>query len=301
MATVEFECPKCGQICAFQDRFVGRRARCTKCSSYFFIPAAGQSARLLKPVLTADGPWSGFWTAFFAQTPKALLDPDSVVAIIILILFSLLRFFFGHPLFVVQVPFLLFMLPVPVGIFVTVLTSLSQCRYLFQLIQSTTDQHDPLPNYLEGTYIDRFFDGIVCGYTFVTLLAVFLSAAGVIFWALKKAAIDALWPVFSAAAVGLLFLPLSVTIYAYSRDLILSFRLDYTITAIRKAFGPYLAVYLPTLAIALLIQQSWFYSYKAPGDALLSSAVFHAAATGLCILAGRGAGLFYRHYGCYLP
>lgn len=301
MATVEFECPKCGQICAFGDRHVGRRARCTKCSTYFLIPAAGQQACALKPTFLEDGPWSGFWKALFKDTPAALLCPAGLMAASVFIACSVLRFYCGHPFFVIYVPFFFYMLPLPVGIFVSVLTSLPQCRYFFHIIQSTADQNDPLPPFLEGTCVDRFFDGIISVYNFTVLAAVLMAPTGLTFYILYKTGVQARWPVVIVAADGLFFLPLAMTIYAYSRDLILSFRLDYIFRAACKAFGPYLTVYVLTLTIAALFWKSSFYALKAPPETLLRDGVIHAAAAALMILAARTAGLFYRHYGCYLP
>lgn len=301
MATVEFTCPRCGQICAFQDRFVGRRARCTKCSAYFLIPPAGQPAVALKPVLFEDGPYSGFWTALLKNTPAAMLNPYSITAAVIMIFLSLLRFYIGHPHFVIMLPLLIFVVPVPIGIFVTILTSLSQSRYLFNALQSTADHNDPLPNYLDGTYVDRFFDAIVSAYVLLTLTAVFFAPAGLTLFVLRKTGVSTRWPVVVAFAVGLFFLPLSLTIYAYSRDMILSFRLDFILRAARKAFGPHLVLYGQTLAISALLWKSSFYAHKAPPEAIFPGIVCHILAAGLILLAVRTAGLFYRHYGCYLP
>jgi hypothetical protein len=103
------------------------------------------------------------------------------------------------------------------------------------------------------------------------------------------------------AAVGLFFLPLSLTIYAYSCDILLSFRLDFVLRAARKAFWPHLAIYLQFLVIAILFWQSSFYAKNAPPGTIEQSVIFHGLAAGLSILAARTAGLFYRHYGCYLP
>ena len=300
MATVEFECPKCGQVCAFGDQHVGRRARCTKCNTCFLIPRTGQRAYVLKPAVSEDGPWSGFWTALFKGTPAALCCPDSLAATAILIILSVLRFALGHPFYVIPIPIFLFVIPVPVGIFVTVLTALSQSRYVFNIIQSAADHSDPLPPYMDGNCVDRFFDGIVSAYTFAVLAAVFLAPAGLAFL-FTKTVMQARWPVVIAAAVGLFFLPFSMAIYAYSRDLILSFRLDYIVRAARKAFWPYLAVYVLTLAVAVMFWKSSFYAFNAPPETFFRDGVMHAAATVLMILAARTGGLFYRHYGCFLP
>jgi hypothetical protein len=301
MATIEFTCPECGQICAFQDRFVGRRARCTKCSTYFLIPPAGQPARTLKPALSVEGPFSGFWPALLKGTPKALLHPNSLSAIAIMVIMSILRFFYGHPMFIISLPLLIFVVPVPVGIFVSVLTILSQSRYLFNVIQSTADQSDPFPLYLDGTYVDRFYDAIISAYILLTLTTLFLAPAGLTVFVLKKAGFQTYLPAVVPAAVGLFFLPLSMTIYAYSRDLVLSLRLNFIVRAARKAFWPHLTLYAQMLVIAALLWKSSFFSFKAPPETLFYSAVFHALVAVFSLVAARTAGLFYRHYGCYLP
>jgi hypothetical protein len=92
-----------------------------------------------------------------------------------------------------------------------------------------------------------------------------------------------------------------MTIYAYSRDIVLSFRLDCILRAARKAFWPYKTLYVLALAIAALVWQFPFYALKAPPETIVPGTVSHVIATGLLLLAARTAGLFYRHYGCYLP
>ena len=300
MATLEFECPQCGQICAFDDRHVGRRARCTKCNALFLIPADGQSATVLKPTLLEDGPFSGFWTALLRDTPKAFVHPHSLAGIMLMVCASVVRFYIGHPLLVVLI-FLLLPIPLPVGIFATVITVGFQSRYLFDIIQSTADQDDPLPRALEGTYAERLFQSIVGAYSLLLLTTASLVPAGLMWFILKKAAIETDWPIWIAAAIGLFFLPLALTIYAYSRDILLSFRLNFVLRAARKAFWPHLTLYILMLAIAAMLWQSFFYARNAPPETLGRNAVLHGLAAGLSVLTARAAGLFYRHYGCYLP
>jgi hypothetical protein len=300
MATLEFECPQCGQICAFDDRHVGRRARCTKCNALFLIPAAGQPAHTLKQAILDDGPFSGFWTALLRDTPKALLHPHSLAGILLMVCASVVRFYIGHPMLVVLI-FLFIPIPLPVGIFATVITVGFQSRYLFDIIQSAADHDDPLPWALEGTYAERLFQSIVGAYSLLVLTAASLAPAGLMWFILKKAKVEADWPVMVAAAVGLFFLPLMLTIYAYSRDLLLSFRLNVVLRAARKAFWPHMVLVGLMLAIAAMLWQSFFYARNAPPQTLFQNAVLHGLAAGLSVLTARAAGLFYRHYGCYLP
>lgn len=300
MATIEFICPHCGQVCAFGNQHTGKRARCIKCNTRFIIPATGQTAQILKPDVLEDGPYSGFWKALFLGTPKVLLHTHSVVGTSVMILTSVMRFYIGHPLLIVLI-FLFIPIPLPVGIFTTVLTVGFQSRYLFDIIQSTADQDDPLPWILEGTYSERLIQSIVGAYSLLLLITASLAPAGLVCFLLKKTGIGTQWPVVFIAAAGLFFLPLSLTIYAYSRDIMLSFRLDFVFRAAKKAFGPHLILYGLTLGIAGLFWQSSFYQRNALPETVSYSAVMHGLAALLCILAARTAGLFYRHYGCYLP
>lgn len=300
MATVDFGCPECGQVCAFDDRHVGRRARCTKCNALFLIPAAGQPAHAIKQAVLDDGPFSGFWRALCLDTPRAFLHPHSLAGILLMVCASVVRFYIGHPMLVVLI-FLILPVPLPVGIFATVITVGFQSRYLFDIIQSAADQDDPLPRVLEGTYAERLFQSIVGAYSLLVLTAASLAPAALTWFILKKAAVEADWPVMAAAAVGLFFLPLMLTIYAYSRDILLSFRLNVVLQAARKAFWPHMVLVGLTLAIAALLWQSSFYARNAPPQTLFRSAVLHGIAAGVSVLTARAAGLFYRHYGCYLP
>jgi DNA-directed RNA polymerase subunit RPC12/RpoP len=44
--TIEFNCPHCGALIAFDSKHAGRRAKCLSCSQKFLIPAESfQKAR----------------------------------------------------------------------------------------------------------------------------------------------------------------------------------------------------------------------------------------------------------------
>lgn len=301
MATVEFQCPRCGQICGFHDRYIGRRARCTQCNTQFLIPPAGQPAKALKPVYVDEGPWSGFWTALVRQSPNALLNPVSLVVAGLLVFSSIIRYCFGHPFFAIHIPFFFVMLPVPVGIFVTALTVGFQCRCLFDVIQSTADQNEPLPwPFDEGT-ADRLFASIAGAYALALLFAICIAPTGAVWWIVHLSGFGLQWPIAAAAAVGLFFFPLSLTIYAYSRDLLLALRFDYILRASLKAFWPHLILYIQVVAIVGLLWTASLYRLRAPAETVGRDILFHILGTGLGIMTARTAGLFYRHYGCYLP
>jgi DNA-directed RNA polymerase subunit RPC12/RpoP len=302
MATVEFKCPQCGQICGFHDRYVGRRARCTQCNTHFLIPPVGQSAKALKPEYIQEGPWSGYWQALLRQTPRALLNPAGMVALGAMTALSLLRFFMGHPFFVIYLPFIIVLLPLPVGIFVFAITLGIQCRFLFDIIQSTADQNDDsLPRLFEDNTVNRLFASIVSLYVFAILLAISFAPAGLVWWGLRKMAVEANWPVIIAAAAGLFVLPLSLTIYAYSRDFFLALRWDLIVRAAKKTFLPHLALYVQALAIAALFWKSTLFIQTTPEQIVVKTSVGHVLMTLLTLILARSCGLFYRHYGCYMP
>ena len=301
MTTLQFNCPQCGQVCAFDSKYIGRRIRCTKCSARFLIPADGQPARIIKQPTFADGPYSGFWKALLRSTPKTLFQAHGFMAAIFMVFTFVLRFFYGHPFFVVYVPFFFSQVPIPIGVFVLAITTGFQCRYFLEMIQSMCDQEDILPWVLEGASQDRLFQAIIATYNLLILTAANLAPAGLVWFILKKAGIQTLWRVMAVAAVGLFFLPLSLTVYAYSRDVFISFRLDCVLRAARKAFWPHMALYLQFLAIAALFWHSPFFAKDAPIESIKQGVLFHTIIAVLSIPAARTAGLFYRHYGCYLP
>ena len=69
--TITFKCPGCGGLCAFADKYAGRRARCWKCNEVFIIPSEdGQAAKKVKP--EPEEPVAGFYRA--AIVGKRKLD-----------------------------------------------------------------------------------------------------------------------------------------------------------------------------------------------------------------------------------
>ena len=48
--TIEFNCPQCGALIAFESQHAGRRARCLSCGQKFIIPAESfQKAEKITP------------------------------------------------------------------------------------------------------------------------------------------------------------------------------------------------------------------------------------------------------------
>ncbi|NLK42120.1 MAG: hypothetical protein GX298_08735, partial [Planctomycetes bacterium] len=108
-------------------------------------------------------------------------------------------------------------------------------------------------------------------------------------------------PVIIAAAAGLFVLPLSLTIYAYSRDFFLALRWNLIVRAAKKTFLPHLALYVQALAIAALFWKSTLFIQTTPEQIVVKTSVCHILMTLLTLILARSCGLFYRHYGCYMP
>ncbi len=299
METVAFDCPHCGRVCAFKDRYIGRRARCTHCNTRFYVPAAGQPARPIAPVYADDQTFSGFWTALLKDTPAVLLHPHSLAGLGIMIILSLLRYQIGHPLNILRIGLLMF----PYGILTLLPTTLFQCWYLIETIQATIDQQqgDALPLFVGPGWLDRFYEAIGNTYMLLMLTALSLLPAMVLAGLLPPDTAMARWAVPIAAAGGVYVLPLALTIFAYSRDMLLCFRLDCILRASRKAFWPHLLLAAMSLATLIVLTNADFYARTAAPDKTVVNIALHSAAVVLSLLTARAAGLFYRHYGCYLP
>ena len=82
----------------------------------------------------------------------------------------------------------------------------------------------------------------------------------------------------------------------------MAFRLDYFVKAVIKGIKPYLVVFAFVLPIFLV---QWFTKTYGPLQnehfLIVALHLFGNIIGGLLMLvAARGAGLFYRHYSCYL-
>jgi len=92
--TITFHCPHCGGLCAFDDRYAGRRARCTSCQQLFIIPSQnGQKPQKVKVKERLDGAISGFYRAVFVGSWKAFVGQAGIAGLVFVTVVVCFKFF----------------------------------------------------------------------------------------------------------------------------------------------------------------------------------------------------------------
>ncbi|NIA17149.1 MAG: hypothetical protein GWO86_02255, partial [Planctomycetes bacterium] len=89
MATIIFHCPKCKSLCAFTDRFSGKRCRCLKCGQFMLVPTEdGVKPEKLEISCDTGQPLPGFYEAVFKKSLKVIFCPDSIPMLIFILVLT---------------------------------------------------------------------------------------------------------------------------------------------------------------------------------------------------------------------
>jgi hypothetical protein len=73
--TIQFNCPNCNAVIAFDDKHCGKRARCTTCGQLFIIPSKDNEKPKKVELPKEKGQLiPGFYRAVFVDNWKLFLD-----------------------------------------------------------------------------------------------------------------------------------------------------------------------------------------------------------------------------------
>src|SRR3990172_4586183 len=80
LMTIEFNCPHCGALIAFDSKHAGQRAKCLKCDQKFLIPSESfQKAEKVAPEpKPREEPIPGFYRAVFLDSWRIFFRRQSV-------------------------------------------------------------------------------------------------------------------------------------------------------------------------------------------------------------------------------
>lgn len=299
--SITFHCPHCGNICGFDEKHIGRRARCMACQGRFTIPhKADEKASKAEVKEDEDGAISGFYRAVLVDSWRAMFRKSAAAPLVFIGLFVGLKFFLGHPANGILI---MGILPVYFGWVITVLSWGTVLWYVKEVIYTTGFGEDELPVIKVGFFPVFLWKVIVVIYSvFILILIVegpFLVGMGI----LKARGFETASIYYLLGGVGFFAVPMAFIILAVEQDLFEVMRLDRIVRGIIRGFLPYLVV----VVFALLAVGVQFFvgQYAQMADWLTSRALiglaFNLAGVYFGIVAARVAGLFYRHYGCYLP
>ena len=300
--SIQFNCPHCGAIIAFNEKHCGKRARCLSCGQLFIIPSKGQEKpKKIKPEKEKPGkPLPGFYRAAFVDNWKLFAKSKNITGFVFILTAVCFKFFTARWNFTVTLtgPWNSIDIYVPLGyIFHTAAWGFLFWYYM-EIIYSTAFEIEKLPDIAMGGFYGFIWHIIKSVYTF--LIALFVVELPFLIVATTLKITGSEWPVLLYTLIfgGLFLFPMAILTVAIGRDLTM-LRPDYLLIPILKAFTPYLAMSIPLgIASFLQFQASQYNNQEPMVDA--SYLLLNFIAQILILMSMRAIGFFYKHYTCCL-
>ncbi|UCD53442.1 MAG: hypothetical protein JSW27_12475 [Phycisphaerales bacterium] len=294
--TIEFNCPNCGALIAFDSKHSGKQARCLTCNQKFIIP----SKSFEKPEKVApeperrEDPIPGFGRAASVVTWNLLFHPQNVTTLAFIVAVVSFRFFLDRAFCCID--------------WATIIIAWGWFfGFYLNIIQQTAYDEDLLPEIYLGTSVTFLWYIAQPLFTFSYTLALAELPFFITLWLFQDSGItltnfgSAVSPLHLLLQFlfifGLFAFPAAILTTSVGKDLAM-LRPDCLLAPILRAFGPYVYIVL-LLAAGCFIQ----FDAKQYEGAHFLITTLHLALNLLvqviAIFAMRAIGLFYRHYACY--
>jgi len=297
--TFTFECPQCGNLCAFDEKHVGRRARCLHCHERFTIPAPGTKAKAVPRI--PERPLGGFFHEALLRTPRAVFRTASATGTVFLTALVVFRFFLSHVNYSLELPG--FTLYFPLGLLAVVITCGLQAWYYMEIIGATYLECDILTESDLGSGFEFAWAIIKSAYLFICAFLTAILPLTILACLLREVGVWQPWVLYPLPWLGVLFLPTTMLIISTGQEFYQVFRPDNLVLPLIKAPLPYLTVVILTLGAGVLELATMNFGglLEAPIRTQCLHLLGNLAAMYLGVTAMRAIGLFGRHYECRLP
>lgn len=296
--TIRFNCPNCGELIAFADKYCGKQARCTSCGERFIIPS--QDKEVPKKVALSKEkaePLQGFYHAVFIDSLKVFVKPQNATGLVFIAAAVCFKFFAGHTDYSWTAGG--FRFQAPTGLVITLAAWGCLFWYYMEMICLAASDTEELPDVDMGGLFGFIWNIIKSLYMFsFALIAVQLPC--IIFIAIsKKVGITSQ----ILSLMGLFAFPMAILPVAIDGDFTLLFRPDYLLKPITKAFWPYLVVVgllISTWKLQLITLE--YGDLLARGNLVVGLHLLaKLAVQALAIISMRSIGLFRHYYSCHFP
>ncbi|MHC4174510.1 MAG: zinc ribbon domain-containing protein, partial [Planctomycetota bacterium] len=243
--TIQFNCPNCNAVIAFDDKHCGKRARCTTCGQLFIIPSKDNEKPKKVELPKEKGQLiPGFYRAVFVDNWKLFLDSENVTSLVFVVAVICFKFFSSRSCccgFVTHYVVWGWLL-----------------GFYLNIIYETAFEIDKLPEIYLGTSITFLWYVIKPFFLFSVTMAVaqlpfiialiLLKDEGMTIENIWQAEFGLLHVLF---ILGLFLFPIAILTTAVGKDITM-FRPDYLLRPVFKAFIPYLVTVVLLIAAALL-------------------------------------------------
>jgi len=293
--TVQFYCPKCDTIIAFDRKHCGKRARCTTCGQLFIIPSEDfETPQKIETKVKRADPLPGFYRAVFVDSWKLFIDPENAIPLVFVIAAVCFKFLLGTGICCMNIIS-----------FVVVWGWL--LGFYMNIIYETASEIDKLPQIYLGTSLTFLWYIFKPLFVFLWTMAVvqipFVIAFGLLQNKgpagnnMQQIGIGPQLLLLALFILGLFLFPVAILTVAVGKDITL-LRPDYLFKPVFRALGPYLMVVTLLVAAGIIEMQTRpFTGVNLAADVV--HLVLDLITQVIAILAMRAIGLFYRHYSCH--
>lgn len=301
--TIKFNCPDCGELIAFDDKHIGKRARCLACGQLFIIPSKdNETPQKIEPEVEKDEPQPGFYRAVFVDSWKLFISKKNIVPLVFVVTVVCFNFFLAGAICCLNY----------ISFFIVWGWLLG---FYLNIIYETAFGIDELPEIYLGTSITFLWYVIKPFLTFFATMAVVQLPFIIALTLLQDTGItyDSFWQQHTGYHLllqvlfifGLFLFPMAILTTAVGKDFTL-FRPDYFLIPIFRQFLPYIVIVFLLAAFSILemCTTQFIVSKVEPisGAGLFTTAkdlALNLAVQVVAIIAMRSIGLFYRHYNCH--
>lgn len=296
--TIKFHCPNCDAVIGFADQHRGKRAHCATCGQHFIIPSESDATpEKVKPPEEKGDPIPGFYRAALIESWKLFLRAANATGLVFVAAAVGFKFFTGHTDY--SCDMYGFRFQAPTGLIITLVSWGCLFWYYMEIIRLTAVDVEELPD------VDM---GDLFGFIWNVIKSLFVFAFAMVFVLLPciiYIAITQDQGIFShvLAMIGLFTFPIAILTVSIGGEITMTFRVDYLLKPVKKAFWPYLVVVvLFVLAWELHLRTVGYGELIGRGTFVVAwSLLAHLAVQALALIAIRSIGLFYRHYRCHFP
>ena len=296
--TIQFNCPNCDAVIAFDDKHIGKRAKCTTCGQRFIIPSKSQTTakRFEEPELKGD-PIPGFYRAVFVDSWKLFIRAQNPAGLVFITAAVSFKFFTGHTDYSFEMGG--FRVNAPTGLIVTLSSWGCLFWYYMEIISSTALEVEDLPDvYMDGLF--GFLWNVARSlYVFAVAFMLVLIPCAISIGISQETGIVS----YIVGLVGLFAFPMAILTVAVGRDLRMLLRPDYLFKPVARAFLPYtVSAGLFVVAFALQLNTRWYVDVASRGNIVMGMHLLaNLAVQVIAVIAMRAIGLFHRHYSCHFP
>jgi hypothetical protein len=291
--TIQFNCPHCDALIAFDRKHCGKRARCQTCGQLLIIPSEDyEKPKKVELKVEKGEPLPGFYRAVFVDSWKLFTKLENVTGLVFIATAVCFKFILGTGICCVNYISFIVVWGWLLG-------------FYLNIIYETAYEIDKLPQVYLGTCITFLWYIIKPLFIILWTMALVETPLVIAVGLLQGPAVDNLWkigygPQLILQAIfifGLFLFPMAILTVAVGKDIML-LRPDYVFKPIFRKPVPYMAAVLLLIAAGITEMQTRPFT----GANLVIDVVYlflDLTVQVITIVAMRAIGLFYRHYSCH--